>query len=258
MASAPLLTIITINYNNAEGLKKTINSVLTQTDVKKKDVEYLIIDGGSSDESVNIIKDFESRKKLPLKITKWVSEKDGGIYNAMNKGIKMASGTYLHMLNSGDYYYPDALAPVIAKLSSKKADFLLAGLSPVNNSTIYCTEVRYPAFLEHGSMSHQGLFYKRELHDKFGLYDEKYRFASDYDFELKALYKNDNFLVEGNPSVYFELGGVGGSDASEKEIIEIKRKNNLYPPASVKQAVKDFIKLLVPPVFSKLAKLVIK
>ena len=89
-------TVITINYNNVEGLRQTILSVVGQT---CDDFEYVIIDGGSTDGSVGVIKEYED------KITHWVSEKDGGIYNAMNKGVKVAHGEYLIFMNSGDIFF---------------------------------------------------------------------------------------------------------------------------------------------------------
>ena len=94
------LSIITVNLNNAVGLKKTICSVINQTFL---DIEYIIIDGGSLDGSLEIIKEYEK------KITYWVSEPDSGIYNAMNKGIMHANGEYLQFLNSGDWLVNDSI-----------------------------------------------------------------------------------------------------------------------------------------------------
>ena len=92
-----LLTIITINRNNAVGLEKTIKSVLFQTCL---DIDYVVVDGASTDESVNTIKHFSTQFGNRLR---WISEPDNGIYNAMNKGIGMATGEYVEFLNSGDY-----------------------------------------------------------------------------------------------------------------------------------------------------------
>lgn len=222
--SNPILSIITINRNNAEGLRKTIESVLSQDVSDKTQVEYIIIDGASTDNSVEIIKSFENNQSNKFQITKWISEPDSGIYNAMNKGIKMATGDYLHMLNSGDFYEPNVLEDILDKLN-KKPDILLCAINHNNNGIIENTELRDPYFLKRGSMSHQGLIYSIRFHDDF-LYDEKYRFASDYDFEIKAFYNKDikiekRFL----PTVNFLIGGIGGSSDSEREIIEIKEKN---------------------------------
>ena len=93
------LSIITINYNNAQGLKKTLKSVLNQTNTQ---FEHVIVDGASTDNAVEIMQQYEADATARGIKVVWVSEKDKGIYNAMNKGIKMASGEYIQILNSGD------------------------------------------------------------------------------------------------------------------------------------------------------------
>uniref|UniRef100_UPI002580B925 glycosyltransferase n=1 Tax=Treponema sp. TaxID=166 RepID=UPI002580B925 len=99
----PFLSVITINRNNAEGLKRTVESVVSQQNVNfKTEVEYIIIDGNSTDKSVFYIEQLE--KKFKNTVSSWISEPDTGIYNAMNKGIQKATGQYLHFLNSGDFY----------------------------------------------------------------------------------------------------------------------------------------------------------
>lgn len=92
------ISVITINYNNHDGLKKTIQSVVSQS---YNDIEYIIIDGGSTDGSVDLIKEYND------KIDYWISETDNGCYHAMNKGVKVASGEYVIFMNSGDYFYAD-------------------------------------------------------------------------------------------------------------------------------------------------------
>ena len=105
------LSIITINRNNAQGLKKTMQSVVEQT---SNDIEYIVVDGASTDESVDIIKSFADQRLI-----RWVSERDNGIYNAMNKGIGMAQGEYVMILNSGDYL---ATPQVIEQMNEKLVD----------------------------------------------------------------------------------------------------------------------------------------
>lgn len=112
------LSIITINYNNSIGLRKTIESVVSQTD---NTFEYIIVDGGSSDGSVDIIKQYAD------KVSQWVSERDGGIYNAMNKGVRMAHGEYIMFLNSGDILYDNnVIGHVLPKL---KADICVGNMA---------------------------------------------------------------------------------------------------------------------------------
>ena len=103
-------TIITINYNNGKGLRSTIESVINQT---FDDVEYIIVDGGSTDNSVDIIKDFSER------INFWVSERDGGVYSAMNKGLHHAHGEYVNFMNSGDTFYSPHVLEEIDRQNNK-------------------------------------------------------------------------------------------------------------------------------------------
>ena len=110
-------SIITVNYNNKNGLEMTIKSVLGQT---CKDFEYIIIDGGSTDGSVEVIKKYASR------IDYWVSEPDKGVYNAMNKGIRKATGDYLNFMNSGDAYHSTSALEIIAGLHSDD-DIIIGG-----------------------------------------------------------------------------------------------------------------------------------
>lgn len=241
--SNPILSIITINRNNADGLRKTIESVLSQDVPDKTQVEYIIIDGASTDNSVEVIKSFENNQSNKLQITKWISEPDSGIYNAMNKGIKMATGEYLHMLNSGDFYEPNVLDDVLDKLN-KKPDILLCAINHNNNGIIENTELRDPNFLKHGSMSHQGLIYSTKFHNEY-LYDECYKFASDFDFEVKSFF-NKELHIEKRflPTVNFLIGGVGGSADSETEIRNIKEKYGFRQKE--KLTLKKVIKWFVP------------
>ena len=109
------LSIITINYNNAEGLRKTMESVLAQT---YTEIEYIIVDGASTDGSVDVIRELATRPTI-----KWVSEKDTGIYNAMNKGIRMATGEYIQILNSGDILAADDVTErMMAALAAQCAE----------------------------------------------------------------------------------------------------------------------------------------
>ena len=109
------LTIITINYNNASGLQKTMESVLAQT---CKDFEHLIIDGASTDDSVNVIENYGLQIAHTAISFQWLSEPDKGIYNAMNKGIRMAQGEYIHFLNSGDWLVDEKVVEDILSVFS--------------------------------------------------------------------------------------------------------------------------------------------
>ena len=240
--SNPILSIITINRNNADGLRKTIESVLSQDVSDKTQVEYIIIDGASTDESVEVIKSFENNQSNKLQITKWISEPDSGIYNAMNKGIKMATGDYLHMLNSGDFYEPNVLEDILDKLN-KKPDILLCAMKYViNDEYIEKIDIKNPCFLTQGPMNHQGIIYLKSFHNINGLYDEGYKFSSDYDFEIKAFY-NKNLVVSYIffPSVNYFLGGLGSTSNAQKEILSIKIKNK-FTKIEKKSLLKKILK----------------
>ena len=192
-----LLSIITINFNNSAGLKKTIQSVVSQLNIQSNDVEYIIIDGNSTDTSVEIIRNFDSNTELPLKITKWVSEKDSGIYNAMNKGINMSSGKYALFMNSGDTFYSDSVLQQVLK-----------GLDPVADSIVYAdtycnkndnqgyfwylpNEVTLD-YLYNNGLCHQSTFIPLKILKEF-LYDESLKIASDFKLNLQAYLKGITF-----------------------------------------------------------------
>jgi len=179
------LSIITINRNNAEGLRKTIESVISQTFT---DFEYIVIDGNSTDESVSIIKEYESR------IQYWVSEPDSGIYNAMNKGILKATGDYCLFLNSGDYLISNnILGNVLSYLDDTE---ILFGDGKVQLKVNQFEEYIIPnpltfEYLVFHSLFHPSTFIKRDLFNKYGLYNEKNKIVSDWEFFLKVINLND-------------------------------------------------------------------
>ena len=171
-----LHSIETNSYNNADGLEKTIQSVVSQT---YPNFEYIVIDGNSSDRSKSIISTYESE------LAYWVSEPDTGIYNAMNKGIRASKGLYLLFLNSGDVLTSKhALANFIA-------DPLFQGDIIYGDYKFDQGEKRYPDelppdYFMKTSLPHQSTFFKRELFDRFGLYDETYKIGADRAFYVKC------------------------------------------------------------------------
>lgn len=182
------LSIITINYNNAEGLRKTMESVLSQT---YKDYEYIIVDGASTDGSVEVIRT-SALQAEGLKL-KWISEPDTGIYNAMNKGIKMANGDYLLFLNSGDYLVDcSVLENVFA--NDCVADILCARCNVSDNGKVVWTS-NPPENVTFGTLylvglAHQSTFIRKCLFERFGYYDESYRYNADIEFWYRAIVDN--------------------------------------------------------------------
>ena len=169
-------SIITVNYNNKEGLRKTIESVVHQS---FRDFEFIVIDGGSTDGSAEVLKEYDAQ------ISYWVSEPDGGIYQGMNKGIKKATGEYLNFMNSGDCFHsPDVLDTIKKHQGDIICGKVLKGNakspSGPRKSTITLVD------LMRGSLPHQAMFIKRELLLKHP-YDENYRILSDWKFCIETI-----------------------------------------------------------------------
>ena len=178
------VSVITINKNNAEGLRRTILSVISQS---FKDFEYIIVDGNSSDNSVSTIQELLPDSSVQ---TSWISEDDKGIYNAMNKGIAMSKGEYLLFLNSGDSFTNnDCLQLVFATFPT--ADIVNARCNVVNGNSIVWTSPYLPnvtlGVLYNVGIPHQSTFIKKSLFDTFGQYREDFRYNSDIAFWYKTI-----------------------------------------------------------------------
>jgi glycosyltransferase involved in cell wall biosynthesis/peptidoglycan/xylan/chitin deacetylase (PgdA/CDA1 family) len=178
------LSIITINLNNAEGLRKTIESVVAQTFT---DYEYIIVDGASTDSSIETIQQFDDSMIQHLY---WISEPDSGVYEAMNKGIRMAKGEYLLFLNSGDFLVNKEVLKEVFK-SNHSADFLLGRCNISENGIVIHTtcppqKITFGHLYEAG-LAHQASFIKREMFERYGLYREDFRYNSDIEFWYRTI-----------------------------------------------------------------------
>ena len=216
------ISVITINFNNKEGIQKTIDSVLYQT---CRDFEWIIIDGGSTDGSRKVI------EQNAQHFTYWCSEPDKGIYNAMNKGIRQATGEYCLFLNSGDCLNGDCLKKVVPQLMGdvivgrvKSAED--GALSyPYDNSTFSFSQLYSYSF------PHQASFIKRDLFIKHGLYDESYKILSDWKFFLQLLLK-ERVKLEFIPDVVSVIDYNGISKTNKALFAtEMQRlRNEIIPP----------------------------
>lgn len=176
-------SIITVNFNNKEGLRKTIESVIHQT---YRDFEFIIIDGGSTDGSDDVLKEYDSQ------IDYWVSEPDGGIYQGMNKGIKKATGDYLNFMNSGDCFFASDILEKVSHYQSN-ADFIVGKDYHYNSETHQGHASIQPprTTMIHffvATLDHQSSFIKRDLF-KDSLYDENRRLVSDWIFFTEKIVK---------------------------------------------------------------------
>jgi glycosyltransferase involved in cell wall biosynthesis len=179
------LSIITINLNNLEGLKKTIESVIHQV---YNNYEYIIIDGGSDDGCFELIKENENR------LSYWISEEDTGVFQAMNKGIKQARGEYILFLNSGDFLLHDHILSNIFK--DDYSEDILCGTSLISKNGNILYESYVPdefslQFFCSTNISHQSTFIKKELFNKYGLYREDFHIKSDFEFWIRTIIINN-------------------------------------------------------------------
>ena len=280
-----MISIITINYNNAEGLRKTLASVASQT---YQNIEHIIVDGGSTDGSVDVIRDYENTIKQSVTIdqstiqVKWLSEPDHGIYNAMNKGIEIALGRrvvnadqtsapnslnakhstlneslcdYIQILNSGDILAaPDVTARMMAALDSLNAKrstlsgdavSILYGnmLKSYDGKTIInrdtCGGDMYTPesflYFYKGTLNHDCAYIRRDLFEKYGLYNEEMKICSDWEWYVRAI------VIGGEKPVYtnidvtiFDMNGVSESYGKNADIIKRERREyleSILPPA---------------------------
>lgn len=205
-------SIITINYNNRDGLERTIQSVINQT---CQDFEYIIIDGGSTDGSVDVI------KKYADKIDYWVSEPDKGIYNAMNKGILQAHGEYLNFMNSGDCFYNDE---VLANLL-EEGDIIYGNVwyRNIHKEHNYIQLVSLYDLCIHG-FNHQSCFFNRNVFKRYQ-YDENLKVLSDWKLFAQVLLCDDCKIKYVNRIIAdYDLTGI----SSNRDVRINEKKQILY------------------------------
>ncbi len=180
------LSIITINYNNASGLKKTMESVLNQT---LKNFEYTVVDGNSTDGSVELIKQFDNSS---IEYFSWISESDSGIYNAMNKGIRMAKGEYIQFLNSGDIMASNDVTEKMLGSLPNDCNILYGNMLKPLSKRIHRDRGfagKTPTMLDFytGTLNHSSAYIKRTLFNTYGLYDENLKIVSDWKWYLQVI-----------------------------------------------------------------------
>ena len=208
------LTIITINFNNKNGLKKTINSIVSQLQV---DYEWIVIDGGSTDGSKELIEVYSSS------IAYWVSEPDAGVYNAMNKGIKASSGDYLIFMNSGDCFADEhVLEKTIKELDSDIVcgHVLTSRLKKKGEPPVSFT----PWSLLHRNIPHQAEFIRRSIFYDIGFYAEDLRILSDLEFNIKTSLTGYSYKVIPYLIAIVEEGGISDTEINtmKEEIMIIQ------------------------------------
>ena len=259
------LSIITINYNNAEGLRKTLASVASQT---YANIEHIIVDGASTDGSVDVIREYVEKaesQELRVKSIIWTSEPDNGIYNAMNKGIEIAlgkrvvnafnrsersndknrgickaTGDYIQILNSGDLLAtPDVTARMMAALQVKgeEVELLYGNMIKKDYTTGRIlgksTEVEYSLRQYYTStMNHDCCYIRRDLFETYGLYDESLKIVSDWKWFLQAIGLGRVKLVYVDIDVtIFDASGISETNLALRNQERRQVLEKLIPPA---------------------------
>ena len=216
-------SIIICTYNPGYRLSRTLNSLLSQL---YKNFEIVIVDGLSSDITVDIIKDYE--KKFNGKL-KWISEKDNGIYDAMNKGIHIAEGEWMYFLGSGDILYnDDVLIKVYEKLMEIDCEILYGNVELGNTRRLYDGQFTMNKLIEK-NICHQAIFYKKQVFDKLGVYNTRYPVLADWELNMR-FFNGVNIRSEYLDEIIanFEMGGFSGNNFDKnfyKDFESIIKKN---------------------------------
>lgn len=250
------LSIVTINYNNAEGLRKTLTSVAEQL---YRDIEHIIVDAASTDGSVNVIKDYVDTSKHPVI---WSSEKDKGIYDGMNKGIRKATGDYIQILNSGDILAaPDVTERMMNILNSLNVNSLNDkievpilygnmirdyGNGKTNRDTclgervksrdLKAQEVEWTMddFIK-GTVNHDPTYIHRSLYEKYGLYDEKLKICSDWKWFVNAIvFRGEKLYYVPIDVTIFDTTGISETNLEFREKERHAELEKMLPAAILK------------------------
>ena len=249
-----LLSIITINYNNAEGLRKTLASVASQT---YAEIEHIIVDGGSTDGSVEILEAYPqplpkgmgeiTEGKFPTQNPAhkviWVSEKDKGIYNAMNKGIRLATGDYIEILNSGDMLFDahvtQRMTIHLEQINSQHEEpigILYGNMIKVNAASEVVGRSGYTEYslrqFYSSTLNHDCAYIRKDLFEEYGLYDENLKIVSDWKWYLQAIglgrvkpeYADIDVTI-------FDDGGISETNLALRNLERRQVLEELLPPA---------------------------
>ena len=215
----PLFSIITVVYNGEKFLEKTITSVINQS---CKDFEYIVIDGGSTDRSLEIIKKYEK------KIDYWVSEKDKGIYDAFNKGMIVSKGEFIGFINSDDIYKKNALKIISNYIEKNKVvDFIFGSVKKhwgiLHGYKPHKIKYSWGFYSSHST----GFFIKRKAAEKIGFYNIKYKYHADYDYFYRLIVKNK----------------MKGISTKKNEIVGVFRRGGFSSKISFWKKLKEDIKI---------------
>jgi glycosyltransferase involved in cell wall biosynthesis len=245
------ISIITVTYNSAATLRDTMESVLAQT---YTDIEYVVVDGLSKDNTMDIVREYEPRFQGRMK---YISEKDHGLYEAMNKGIRMATGEIVGIINSDDFYHRNDIIQLVADaMAASEVQAVYGDVRFVNPENLdktvryYSSKIFRPSLFRFGFMpAHPTFFTYRKYFEQYGYYRLDYKIAADYEllvrflhkYGVKARYLNTDFMK-------MRTGGVSTASVKSnillnKEIVRACRSNGIwtcFPLLMLKYFIKVF------------------
>lgn len=202
-SNGPLMSIITVCFNARHTIEQTFQSLINQTYAR---IEYIVVDGGSTDGTLELIIQYKHI------ISNFVSGKDGGIYEAMNKGIRMANGELIGIINADDFYAPNVLSKVAQVYqANRNLDVIIGNCATVNSYGAVIRDDKPHIDFQRGVVSvlHPSTFVSKQCYLNFGCFDESYRYAGDYDFFCRLANRNANFFHIDTTLAFFRTGGFG-------------------------------------------------
>jgi glycosyltransferase involved in cell wall biosynthesis len=232
----PYFTIITVTFNSAKTIVDTLESVLNQSYVN---YEYLIIDGKSTDNTISIVKSYERKFKGKLK---YLSEKDNGIYDAMNKGLSLAKGSIIGIINSDDWYESDTLETIYKTFSKQDIDLAYGLLRFFKDNILFSIECHTHHFIQNSMIPHPTCFIRKRIYDIHGMFDINYKSAADYDLIIRFLKKGVRFHLIYKILANFRIGGMSYGLTSRYETNLIRYK---YGFISKKAYLLQLIRILI-------------
>lgn len=215
------VSIITPCLNSEKTIQDTIKSVLNQT---YENIEYIIVDGGSTDDTMCIVKEYEP---LFCGRMRYVSEHDSGIYNAMNKGLRMSHGQLIGIINSDDFYEKDAVSLAVAAMVEDACQMIYGYCRVLgrNGETVYINRESHANLFEH-IFQHPTCFVTRQTYCKYGMFNEKFKVAADCDFIYRLYQKKVTFTQIKEITANYRVGGYSGTHDHRNELALIKYLNH--------------------------------
>lgn len=215
----PLISIITVVYNGVKTIEQTIQSVIRQPYENK---EYIIIDGGSTDGTVELIKKYESS------LSYWVSEHDNGIYDAMNKGITRAKGDLIGIINADDWYEADIFTTIAKQYQETGTNQVIHGLlRNFLDEEFYSIVGNSVRRLRYDMIQHPTCFIPQKLYRTYGNYNSNLKYSADYDLILRYVNQGVKFCFVEKAIVNFRLGGISSTPKAEREMYRVRVNHHI-------------------------------